>query len=464
MTAQIAVTTEFLETGGAGADIVINKPGGTASGDLLLMHSVVFFSPTGVASGAITGFTDDVATYGTTEQKGRVQHRIVDGSEGATFTSSVGSSNYTDAIMLRIIGADQTTPIDGTPATASGTATNANAPAYSTSVDGCIAILTITGPGVMPTDPGDHWLLVEQYGSPVGSSACYVKWMPVAGSTGTQNLNWTTSGQYTMAVTAIRPATVTGIDMVNGNVGTPSQTQTSQTASPIDMAAAGSITVGNYLIMRISCNNTGSAGASALSSITDPRSNSWTISQITQDPGAADAGITCAIAYAKVANAYTNGDDITVNFSPAVTSKAMIIEEWSGIHATVPVAVAATTQTTATTTPTISRTPTAAGQLMYAALATEGPIGDAFTYDSDNTAGAWFVLGRNATTNATAAANACAAGAAKVVTGTSAQTWNSTITSRDIALIGIVFDAQPAAAPGPAVPRLSRRRPALLFR
>lgn len=226
------------------------------------------------------------------------------------------------------------------------------------------------------------------------------------------------------------------------------QNETSQSSTAVDMAAAGSIATGNYLVARLALDNAGSSGAAVTLGVTDPRSNSWTtLGPANQDPGAANAGTTCYIAYAKVVNAYTNGDDITFTYNSVnVPAKAIVIEEWANLHATVPVAVAATTATGASTSPSISRTPGAAGQLFYAALSIEGPVGDTYTQDSDTTDGPWQTLTSLATANGTAASNQCVRGAAKLVTGTTAQTWNPTITSRDWGQVAVVFDTAPQQA------------------
>jgi hypothetical protein len=212
-------------------------------------------------------------------------------------------------------------------------------------------------------------------------------------------------------------------------------------ADPIacDMAAAGSITVGNYLIARVSAENSGGGGAARTLAVDDPRGNSWTVISNNYDPGAASAGVTAHLCYTKVVNAYTNGDDISFNYSGTVRHAA-VIEEWSGIHATSPVAVTSTTTTgTSTSAGGISRNPTAVGQLMYAMAAIEGPNGDSYTEDSDTTDGTWSSLTGLGTANATAEDNQKVVGGYKVVTGTSTQTWTGTITSRDWSSIAIVF-------------------------
>lgn len=214
-------------------------------------------------------------------------------------------------------------------------------------------------------------------------------------------------------------------------------------STAVDMAAAGSITTGNYLIARVSGDNTATsptAGSPVTLTITDPRSNTWTVlGPANVDPGNADAGQSAWICYAKVANAYTNGDDITFNWSPNITRAAIQIEEWAGIDATNPEAVANTTATGSSTMAAtgISRTPTAANQLMYAAVGIEGATGDTYTQDTDQVNGNW--LGLTSQGSGSTTSGSTIRGAVKPVTASGAQTWNPTLTSRDWAAIALVF-------------------------
>lgn len=229
---------------------------------------------------------------------------------------------------------------------------------------------------------------------------------------------------------------------------------TAGTSHLVDLAAGGSITVGNYLIARVAAENTGGGGAARDLTITDPRSNSWTLrpglSGLNFDPGASGAGTTGWIAYCKVTSGYTNGDDITFGLSGSARL-AVVVEEWSGIHGTTPLVG---TDATATNTSSVagalaaalSRTPTASGQLVYGGISVEGPNSDTYVEDLDSTAGSWVALTKLGTTNATATDNECVVGGYKLVTGTNVQSWSPTIgLSRDYAAQLLVFDVQGAA-------------------
>lgn len=227
MTALLAIHTEFLDADGGNATISLAEPGGLASGELLLTHLVAYNPGSVTVPGAITGFTNIIASYGQTTQLARVQQRVADGSEGPTFTSAVGTSQYNDGWMGRIVGSHPTTPIDGSNS-ASGSATNANLPAVTTAVDCCLAVAFVVTPGTIPAAPPTGWFQWEMYGFGGNANAVYFKWVPVAGTTGTSNINWTTTGVYNIAVVTIAPATQTNPYLV----GVGAQVVGTTTATP----------------------------------------------------------------------------------------------------------------------------------------------------------------------------------------------------------------------------------------
>lgn len=234
---------------------------------------------------------------------------------------------------------------------------------------------------------------------------------------------------------------------------------TAGTSHLVDLAAGGSITTGNYLIARVTAENTGGGGAARTLTITDPRSNTWTklpTAGINYDPGAAGDGTTTWLCYAKVENAYSNGDDITFGLSGSARL-AVCVEEWSGIHATTPIAVSEVTTTGNAAGVSLSIQPTAAGQLVYACYGWEGPASDIWTGDgADTLEGSWVTLTRVGTSNATATDNETVIGQYKLVTGSSQQTWDITTIGRDFAVVMAVFAEEPVIVPAPG--RIKRRR------
>lgn len=228
------------------------------------------------------------------------------------------------------------------------------------------------------------------------------------------------------------------------------QNNTSETATALDLPTAGAIAVGNYLVLRVAADNSGTSGAARTLTITDPRSNTWTVkTPANRTAGTASDGATAWIAYAKVTNAYTDGDDLTLNWSGAVVAKAANVEELSGVHPSSPEAVGSTTSTGSSTTPSISRTPTEVGQMFYGALGIEGLAADTYTQDTDAVDGTWKTLTSITGGDLVTAAASITIRGARKITGVAAQTWNPTITSRDWAQIALVLANQwPAGVRG----------------
>lgn len=208
----------------------------------------------------------------------------------------------------------------------------------------------------------------------------------------------------------------------------------------VDLALA-SLTVGNYLIVRSAADNSGTNGAARTFALTNQSGTPITIASLQYvqeniDPGSASAGTTCNIAIAKISA--TSGT-VRITYSGTVI-QACVAEEWSGIHGTTPVRSTLQSSGASGTAPSRTATPVAAGDLVYLALAIEGPGTDTYTADADSLEGTWSNLTRLSTSLGTAASNQTTVAGAKVVTGTSEQTWNPTISpqNRDWAITGFV--------------------------
>lgn len=236
---------------------------------------------------------------------------------------------------------------------------------------------------------------------------------------------------------------------------------TSSTGSAGTLAGASILgeTIGNYLIARIAMDNSGGGGAARTLTITDDAGNTWT--QIVQnyDPGAASAGTTAFLCYAKIVNHYAGSggliNGVTFTFSGSGMF-ALVVEEWAGIDPTTPVRTASIASTGTGTAPTpgaYTASQYQPGDLIYMMAAIEGPSGDAYTEDNDTLEGSWVTNTSLGTTNTTADLNQKVVGAYKIPTGTTgAQQWTPTITNRDWASIGIVFAAAPTG--GQVKPRV----------
>ena len=206
------------------------------------------------------------------------------------------------------------------------------------------------------------------------------------------------------------------------------------------------IRVGNYLVARVAVDNSGSSGARPGLTLTDARNGTWTHGTGgLQDPGAASAGSASYLCYVKVAVAYQAADALTFTWTTGTPISAIVVEEWAGIDLTTPLAVAETQANNVSTTaqPSISRTPTAVGQLMYVCASNEGQVGDWGAQDTDTTDGSWVDVTKDTANTGTHDTSMSVYGGYKVVTGTTAQTWNNTLgVTGDWSACAVVFAAQ----------------------
>lgn len=244
-----------------------------------------------------------------------------------------------------------------------------------------------------------------------------------------------------------------GIYFIN-DIGTVADT-TGATTSVITLAA-DCLRVNNYLLARVAVDNSGTSGAAPGLTITDSKSNTWTVGAASlRTPGStSNDGTAAYIAYAKQTMRLVAGDTITFTWgagSPA--AKGIVVEEWGGIHLATPIATAQSTTTGTSTTPSITKTTSStippdnasgSGQLIYGCLATEGPVADSYTEDPSGTTSNRYSLTRVGAGTTTSAQTVAGAYLMPDTVGTT-QSWAPTITSRDWAMVAIVFYAAKSA-------------------
>ena len=228
--------------------------------------------------------------------------------------------------------------------------------------------------------------------------------------------------------------------LVANSTGTASNL-TSQASTNVTVSAgmATAILPGHYMVAWVAVDNSGTNGARPGLTVTDSRSHTWTVTAgALQDPGAANAGAACYIAYTKVTTAYQTNDTITFTWGTNAAGKSIRVSAFTGVHQTSPVGVTEVAANNGNTAFTISITPNASNQLVVVAGAIEGASGDTWTDDADSTNGTW-TAGTEVSTGNTGATDMTLQSAFKVVSASGAQTWNSTITNRDWAANAIVF-------------------------
>ena len=198
----------------------------------------------------------------------------------------------------------------------------------------------------------------------------------------------------------------------------------------------------DLIVVCVAADNNGTNGAASISSVSDSKGHTYTQRQIqNQDPGAAAAGATVAIYTAVATTGLTNGDTITVNFSPNTAAKAMYVWRVSAASTEFVKYVTAGGAVGATANPTVTTVSITSGNAMIGALASESNVTP--TADTDTTGGSW-AGHTNATANTgTAATSMNVHTGYKITTATGTQTWNQTLVANDWANAYIVLN--PAA-------------------
>ena len=198
----------------------------------------------------------------------------------------------------------------------------------------------------------------------------------------------------------------------------------------------------DLIVVCVAADNNGTNGAASISSVTDSKGHTYTQRQIqNQDPSTAASGATVAIYTAVATTGLTNGDTITVNFSPNTTAKAMYVWRVSAASTEFVKYVTAGGAVGATANPTVTTVSITSGNAMIGALASESNVTP--TADTDTTGGSW-AGHTNATANTgTAATSMNVHTGYKITTATGTQTWNQTLVANDWANAYIVLN--PAA-------------------
>jgi len=456
------------------AGSTVTKPAGTTAGDLLVaLHFATADGPEAsmtAPAGFVQQGSTNTITDGSFGMHGKVWTLTAGGSEPSNYTFAASTTSDGNAVILLAVQAGTYkagAPFDVGPTTggvASAALTTQDAPSVTTTVADTLLLCgfasttfnnacTYTPPGGMTElidyQPVANYIAVEA-ASETRSSA---------GATGTRTATVTRASYNATVSLAIAPAAAAVTPSYVADRGTAANA-TGGVNTTVTLTSPTTIAVGNYLIARIAVDNSGSSGAAPGCTVTDPRSNTWTVlGPALSDPGAASAGATAYLCYAKVVTAYQAADALTFTWGGTLaTAKAIVVEEWRNIHSATPVAVSAVTNNSvtagSTTAVSVSITPTAPGQLVYTCLATEGIAADTVGADSDTTNGNWATLTTTASADATATNNQRVSGQYKLVTTAGAQSWDSTITSRDWAAIAVVFAPLPFRAPDPRIRRL----------
>jgi PKD repeat protein len=191
----------------ATSTISVAKPVGTATGDVLV--ACLASNGTRVAStGVPTGWTQIAAILQGTSTRAFGYYKVATANEAGSYTWTLNAAVANSGGIIRYSGVSSTTPLDGTPTWASGSAaTSGTVPGLTTSAAGAMLV------GCMSIDSSSTSVTITP---PSGSTALWNlagkrqtaadSLQPAAGATGTQT--WTFSGSREWAgwLMALRPA------------------------------------------------------------------------------------------------------------------------------------------------------------------------------------------------------------------------------------------------------------------
>lgn len=196
---------ELNRTASSVLSLVINKPTGVVSGDLLIL----IFNCSNARTPSCSGFTS-LGSYASIVGKITIFYKVAGGSEPASYTGAVSGVSPIGLALLRIDGAadpaSNAIEIAGSSGSGSGTAT---APSVTPSDNGSLVIRAACGTrGGSFTSTPSTTLFSEAAGTP--NTSCSYESRDASPS-GTANFTYTpTWHEWTTASIAIAPSGITG--------------------------------------------------------------------------------------------------------------------------------------------------------------------------------------------------------------------------------------------------------------
>ena len=106
--AQRGTATSNSQTSTSTTTFTISKPTGVVTGDVMIVNISQYCNNSGASDATLTGWTKIASCQpGTnTSSKGTLLYRIVDGSEGSSFTFNIDKPNYTVGAIIAFSGVD----------------------------------------------------------------------------------------------------------------------------------------------------------------------------------------------------------------------------------------------------------------------------------------------------------------------------------------------------------------------
>jgi copper chaperone CopZ len=212
------------------------------------------------------------------------------------------------------------------------------------------------------------------------------------------------------------------VGLTVSSVTTANSTSSSATLSITGVSAA----VGDWLVVFVGSDNSGTSGANPITTIEDSAGNTWTQrTQRNNTPGStANDGVSSKSWTAPITSALSSGT-ITINFSPNVASKAALVKKIVPDAGERVVFGSNGGANGVTSTPTVTSGTIANGDTVFGFVAIE--TGETVTADSDTTRGNWSTQQTAVASTGTNTTSIRVASQQKTVTAEGTQTYNLTI-------------------------------------
>lgn len=223
--------------------------------------------------------------------------------------------------------------------------------------------------------------------------------------------------------------------------------------------AAGGVPLGDSVVIIGACDNTGASGAATTITVTDTRSNTWTLEtpQALQDTSSASSGIQAFLVTSIISTALQAGDTITVTYGNSTTAKSINAQQFTGTNKSTVVLSGSYLNNNVNSDVEMDLGPlttTAISQVVVVGIGCETPTTDTFNGDTDTTNGSWVPLTRRGAGSGTAAITLNSA--YKITTATGAQNYHGDFHVADAAGVAAILDVDvstptPATVTSPAV-------------
>jgi hypothetical protein len=217
--------------------LIINKPTGVVAGDVMIVNIMKYDGTSAITTPSLSGWTliAGSALSGSNLRYGGILYRVADGTEGASFTFTIGSGiDYAAGAITAFSGVDVSgaTPFDvspGTISTPAGTATTLTVTSITTSTANAAVIMFGMNSNSTPrtfstfstTSPGTLTEIYDYLGATYERVGAGWAIKSTAGSTGTSSLTLSGSsylGGILIALKAKVP-TITGFSPTSGCQG-----------------------------------------------------------------------------------------------------------------------------------------------------------------------------------------------------------------------------------------------------